>query len=189
MMTTRSHLQIVVADGVIREDTCYFRTRHLPCLDTFRLDDVERLFLKLFRHLCASLANDTRDGWEAALVDAERAIGEPDGSALVHDIVPLLHAIRDERCGGFSFMPADCAICSNRMSEEEHLTLDLVRAARIGDETALLSNARALAGDTGASRLTCAARVLGEYLNMYALCAELRHPARSSAQSESGSGR
>jgi hypothetical protein len=179
-------LQIVVADGVIREDTCYFRTRHLPHIEAFRLDSIEHLFLKLFRHLCASLANDARDGWEAALMDAEQGIGEPDGSALVHDIVPLLHAIRDERSGCFSFMPADCAICSNRLSEEEHLTLDLVRAARKGDEAELLQRARALAGSSGVSRLACAARVLGEYLNMYALCAELQRSVRIPGRSESG---
>ena len=56
-------------------------------------------------------------------------LGEPHGSALIGTIVTLLHAICAERSRCFSFMPADCPICSRRLSEEEQMTLDLLRAA------------------------------------------------------------
>lgn len=178
-MTRRPHLQVVVSDGKIREDTCYHRTRDLPRIEDLRLDGIEQLFLKLFRHLCASLASDTSHGWEAALAVVEQEIGGPDGSALVNDIVPLLHAIRAERCGSFSFMPADCPICSRHLSEEERMTLDLLRAARNGDEARLLAYADALAGGGVATDLALAARILGEHLDIYALFAELRLPLRA----------
>lgn len=167
-MSRRRHLQIVVSDGKDRHDTCYQRTRHLPSIEDLRLDVSELLLLKLFRYTCASLANETAHGWETAHQVAAQELGEPDGPALVDDIVALLHAIRAERHGEFSFMPADCPICSRRLSEEERTTLELLRAARQGDDMALADRASKLAAGGPTEGIAFAAEVLGAHLVIHA---------------------
>jgi len=163
-MTRLRHLQLVASNGETREDTCHHFNGHLPTLEDFRVDVAEDLFLKLFRHICASIAGETAHGWLAARRIAEAELGVQDGWTLINDISTLLHAIKVERAGRFSFMAADCPVCRRRVCEEEQIILELMRAARRRDSAAIADHARALAGGGEATRLILAAKALGPQL-------------------------
>lgn len=167
-MNRRRHLQIVAPEGKILEDTCYYRTRRLRRIREVGLVELEELFLVIFRNLCASLSSETGHGTAAAQEHAARALGEPEGALLVRNTIELLYAIRAERRGEFSFMAAECPVCSCCLSDEEWTTLMLLRAARQGDDTALVDQAQRLTGGTGILDTAIAARVLGTQLEAHA---------------------
>lgn len=146
------------------EGACHHLSGHLPSLEALQVDALERLVLRLFRHICASLADRTTHGWETARQLAKQELGALDGLLLVNDIAALVHAVSVERSGAFAFMPTDCPICGLHVSEEEQVTLELLRAARQGDDAATADRARALAGGGTAMRLVQAASALGAQL-------------------------
>jgi hypothetical protein len=168
------HLELVTADGKTVQGTCHHSTKDLPRVDGMDPDALERLFLRLLRCICASLATGKTHGWEVAHEVAEAKLGLADGPALVAQIVALLRAIRTERRAGFAFMAADCPKCSQRISEEEKLAVHLLRAARSNNLPALprLAGALALAG--AAPNIVLAAQALGQRLDAYAIALDLR---------------
>lgn len=157
---TRRHLQVVAADGVALENTCHHQNGHLPLLEMLGLDDFDRLSLKMFRYICASLANDTSYGWEMACRVAGETLGFPRGLALANDLAMLVHAINEERICGFSYMDADCPTCSLRVCEDEEALLAVLDAARLSDRAALEDRARVLAGGADAVRIAASAAAM-----------------------------
>jgi hypothetical protein len=168
IMTRQRHLQVVVSHGSNREDSCHHLSGHLLPLDILRLDESEEFFLKLFRYVCATIANQSLDGWQSALDLARQSLGETNGTIMVNAIVTLLHAIQDERRGEFSFMVADCPICSRRVSDEEKSTIDLIRSAFAMDDPNRDDRARALVGNGDCERLIAAAGALAGQLRLLA---------------------
>jgi hypothetical protein len=177
-MGGRRHLQIVTSDGNILEDTCYHRTRNLPRADTFRLDDAERLCLTLLRHACESIASGTAHGAELAHELADREVGEADGAILIGNITALLHAIRVERRRDFSFLVADCPVCSRHLCEEEQAIVELLRAARKSDGPALTDRACDLVGEGMVVCVVLAASVLGAQLDALSSVVGCQRPFR-----------
>ncbi|MBN9268502.1 MAG: hypothetical protein J0I75_28795 [Hyphomicrobium sp.] len=167
-MSRRRHLQVVTSDGKDREDACYHRTKQLPRVEALPLVPIERLCLKVLRHICESLACETAFGWETAHKLAQRELGDTDGMTFVRSIAGLLYAIRAERQGEFSFMVADCPICSRHLCEEEQTILELLRAARLSDGSALTDLACRLVGDGMVACVVLAASVLGAELDALA---------------------
>lgn len=167
-MSRRRRLQIVASEGKILEDTCYYRTRGLRRIQEVGLGEFDELFLLIFRHLCASLSSDTEHGTAAAQEHAARALGEPEGTLFVRNTIELLYAIRAERRGEFSFMAAECPVCRCCLSDEEWTTLMLLRAARRGDDAAVVDQAQRLIGGSAILDVAIAARVLGVQLEAHA---------------------
>lgn len=178
-MGKRRHLQIVTSDGKNREDACYHRTRHLPRVDIMRLEPIESLCLKLVRYICESLANESAHGWEEAHALARRELGESDGVAVVSNVTALLYAIRAERQRAFSFMVADCPICSRHLCEEERAILELLRAARSYDGTALTDHACALVGEGMVVCVVLAASALGAQVDAHTRSANFQRPSQA----------
>jgi hypothetical protein len=160
-MITRPHLQVVTSNGKIVEDTCYHRTRMLRHVDELRLDDVEQVFLELFRELCTNLFDETPERVAVAHDRVVKEFGPSDGSRLVYGTVDLVYAIRSERKNEFSYMPPECPVCNRHVSNEEWTTLMLVRAARRGDNAALSEMARLLTEDGVTIAVAMAAVPLG----------------------------
>ena len=177
-MGERPHLQVVTLDGKVLEGTCYHRTRCLPRIEFMQLDDMERLWLKLLRYSCQSLASGTAHDALAAQQLAEREFGEVDGSLLIRNITALLHAIRAERRRDFSFMPTDCPICSRHLCEEEQAIVELLRAVRESDSAALTDRARDLVGEGMVVCVVLAASELGAQLDALARTVGHQRPFR-----------
>ncbi len=163
-MAGRRHLQIVTSDGKVVEDTCHHRTRQLRRVDDLHLDRVEQIFLKLFRELCTDLFSETPEAISASHARVVQQLGEPHGSQLIYNSVDLVYAIRSERSGEFSYMPAECPVCSRRLSDEEWITLMLIRAARRGDDADLLTRAQTLTEGSISIGVALAAKVLAAQL-------------------------
>ena len=178
-MSERRHLQVVTSDGKVLEGTCYHRTRHLPRIEAMQLDDMERLCLKLLRYICETLATDSGHGAQAARELAVDELGELDGSILLGNISAVLHAIRAERRRDFSFMPADCPICSRYLCEEEKAILELLRAARKSDGAALADRACDLVGQGMVVCVVLAASALGSQLDLLACATDCQRPFRA----------
>ncbi|MGD9802012.1 MAG: hypothetical protein AB7E81_21090 [Hyphomicrobiaceae bacterium] len=163
-MNVRRHLQIVTSEGRPIEDTCYHRTRGLSRTDELGLDHAEELFLHLFRDLCGSLFAETGDGIAAAKAFIVAELGEADGDLMFSSTVDLVYAIRCTRKSDFTFMPSDCPVCSRHLSDQEQATVMLVRAARRGDDAALVQHANALTEGQLMIGVGLAAKMLGEQL-------------------------
>jgi hypothetical protein len=177
-MSERRYLQVVTSDGKVLEGTCYHRTRDLPRIEVMQLDSREKLCLKLLRYICESLAAGTAHGATIAHTLAERQLGEADGSLLVGNITALLHAIRAERVRNFSFMPADCPVCSGYLCGEELAVLELLRAAQKSDGSALTDWACELVGDGMVVCVVLAASALSSQLDTLTPPADFYRPFR-----------
>jgi len=164
-MSLRRHLQIVTSDGQPVEDTCFHRTHGLRRTDELGLDLAEELFLRLFRGLCVGLFCENDDGVSKVHDFIVGELGDEPGTLLLSNTVDLIYAIRATRRSDFSFMPAECPICSRHISNEECATLMLVRAARAGDNVALMEQASVLTEGHIMIGVGLAAKVLGEQLD------------------------
>lgn len=163
-MKTARHLQVVTSDGQPIENTCHYRSRDLLHLSQAGLAEIEEVFLQVFRRLCESLSGETEFGRKAAHELANRELGERNGLDLIGLTEALLDAIRTERCGDFSFMPTECPVCSRFLSEEESITLNLLRAAQHDDDVALVNQAEFMTAGGSAENTTIAALALGRFL-------------------------
>jgi hypothetical protein len=170
------HLQLVVADGQEMAGACHHVARRFRSLEELGLDRIEQLTLAVLRHLCHSFASETTLGWERANQLAEAGLGLGDGPDLVAQVTALLRAVRAERTRRFSYMAAECPICSKRITHDEHLVIRLIRAARANAQPRLTEHAVALAQKQQAPAITAAAHALGGRLATYALYAELQLP-------------
>jgi hypothetical protein len=168
------HLQLVAADGRDVDTACHHVARQFRPLDGLMLDTIESLTLSVLRHLCASLGSRTTLGWERAHDLAESALGLGDGPALVAHLAALLRAIRSERPGHFSYMSADCPVCSQRISDEELAVILLIRAARAGRHKRVPQLTASLAERPEAPRIHAAAAALGGSLAAYTHGIELQ---------------
>jgi hypothetical protein len=163
-MSVRRHLQIVASDGQPVEDTCFHRTAGLRRTDELGLDRADKLFLRLFRALCVGLFCDGNDDVAAAHAFAVDELGEDQGTLVLGYTADLIYAIRAARKSDFAFMPPDCPICSRHISDEEWVTVRLVRAARQLDKAALMEQASVLTEGQIMIGVGFAARVLGEQI-------------------------
>lgn len=183
-MRTARHLQVVTSDGQPIENTCHHRSRDLLHLSQAGLTEVEEVFLQVFRRLCESLSDGTECGRRAAQELAERELGKRNGLGLIGLTEDLLDAIRTERCDNFSFMPTECPVCSRFLSEEELVTLNLLRVAQHGDDVALANQAELMTAGGSAESTTIAALALGCFLGRAAYRPVQSNQARS-GQTES----
>lgn len=183
-MRTARHLQVVTSDGQPLENTCHYRSRDLLHLSRAGLTEIEEVFLQVFRHLCESLSSENEFGRRAAHELADREFGERNGLDLIGLTEDLLDAIRTERCGDFSFMPTECPVCSRFLSEEELITLNLLRVAQHSDDVALANQAELMTAGGSAESTTIAALALGRFLGRSAYLPIQSNQARP-AQAES----
>lgn len=167
-MRTARHLQVVTSDAQPRENTCHHHVRELLRLSEADLTEIEDVFLQVFRHLCESLSSETEFGRTAAHELADRELGERNGLDLIGLTEDLLDAIGTERCGNFAFMPTECPVCSRYLSEEEWITLDLLRAAQRSDDAALANHADLMTAGGPARNTTIAALALGRFFGRMA---------------------
>jgi hypothetical protein len=187
-MTRRrpSHLELVAIDGKEVRGTCHHMTGQQWPADALGLDRIERLALTVMRHLCASLASQTTHGWERAHEVAEAALGSGAGPAFTGHLTTLLRAIGSEWARPFAYMAADCPTCSRRITAEEVSVIQLIRAARMGDQQHVVWLASSLSRGLEAPRIAEAVRVLGSRLEGYALHAMLQMPVHEQGAENEG---
>lgn len=167
-MRTARHLQVVASEGKTLENNCHYRSADLHRVSDAGLNEIQTLFLQLFRHLCESLSSGAEIGNSTAYELAERSLGARNGLVLLGHTADLVNAIQTERCGNFAFMPTGCPVCSSFLSEEECITMDLLRTAQCGDDIALANQARFMTAGGPAQNTTIAALALARLFDRLA---------------------
>lgn len=96
----------------------------LPLVRDACKDDATVLALSVIRSIAAGYMTGDVACWDAGFEGAERILGEVDGARFVAAMATLVRAIRRERQGDFSFLPATCC----RVTADESDLLDLLQA-------------------------------------------------------------
>ena len=128
-------------------------------------DDADVLALSVARFVASGYMTSDVACWDAAFDGAERLLGSAEGGRLVAGVVGILRALRAERDGDWSFMPATCC----RVTANECALVALIRRGRCRHWEALGREAAALAGRAEAPRLAAAVREAAETINAAAL--------------------
>ncbi len=118
-------------------------------------DDADVLALSVVRFVAAGYMTSDVACWDAAFDGAERLLGVEAGSRFVACAVAIVRALRAERDGDWSFMPATCC----RATGHECALVALIGRGRrhLWDEVA--REAAEIAGREAAPRLVEAVRV------------------------------
>ncbi|AWN44633.1 hypothetical protein [Methylobacterium durans] len=133
----------------------------MPKVAEICADDADVLALSVARFVASGYMTSDVACWDAAFDGAERLLGAAEGGRLVSGIVGILRALRAEREGDWSFMPATCC----RVTENECALVALIRRGRCRHWEALRRDAAALTGRADAPRLAAAIRDAAETIN------------------------
>ena len=117
-------------------------------------DPAEALALSIIRFLAAGYTTGDVACWDAAYSGAEHLLGPVSGGRLVASLTALVQALRAERGGAWTFMPVACC----RVTVDEQAIIDLIGAARTGDNPAIGRAAAALALRDDAPAIAAAAQ-------------------------------
>ena len=121
---------------------------------------IESITLDLFRCLCEVYTTGSAQPWDIAMKEAEEKLGAGEGPILVARVTALLRALRAERKIGFSYLSVGC----QHVSPDELAVSGLLKAARVGDETALFRGLKlALDGQPTSARTQFAVRALAAF--------------------------
>ena len=96
----------------------------LPLVRDACKDDATVLALSVVRSIAAGYMTGDVACWDTGFEGAERILGEAEGPRFVAAMAALVRAIRRERQGDFSFLPATCC----RVTADESDLLDLLQA-------------------------------------------------------------
>lgn len=116
-------------------------------------DEAEILALSVARFVAAGYMTGDVACWDAAFNGAEELLGSHEGGRFVAGMVGIVRALRIERDGDWSFMPASCC----RLTGHECALVALIGRGRRGAWDEVAQDAAALAGRE-APRLTAAVR-------------------------------
>lgn len=94
----------------------------LPLVRDACRDDATVLALSVVRSIAAGYMTGDVACWDTGFEGAERILGEVEGPRFVAAMAGLMRAIRRERQGDFSFLPATCC----RVTADEQDLLDLL---------------------------------------------------------------
>ncbi|MEA1835039.1 hypothetical protein U8607_23360 [Methylobacterium durans] len=133
----------------------------MPKVAEICADDADVLALSVARFVASGYMTSDVACWDAAFDGAERLLGAAEGGRLVSGVVGILRALRAEREGDWSFMPATCC----RVTENECALVALIRCGRCRRWEALSRDAAALTGRADAPRLAAAIRDAAETIN------------------------
>lgn len=121
--------------------------------DTCR-DEAEILALSVARFVAAGYMTSDVACWEAAFDGAERLLGASEGGRFVAGVVGIIRALRAERDGDWSFMPASCC----RLTGQECALVALIGCGRRRDWDDVARAAAEIAERDAAPRLAEAVR-------------------------------
>jgi len=133
--------------------------RRLPLVAEACSDDASVLALSIARFVASGYMTGDVACWDAAYAGAERVLGAEQAASLVGALTGLMRALRAERAGEWSFMPATCCRLT---PDEQDLVALLDGARRLGPGPVEAAAAR-LAG-ARAPRLAAAALQAGGML-------------------------
>lgn len=117
-------------------------------------DDADVLALSVTRFVAAGYMTSDVACWDAAFDGAERLLGAAEGGRFVSCMVGIVRALRAEREGDWSFMPATCC----RVTGHECALVGLIGRARGRHWDAVEREAAAITGLPAAPRLVAAMR-------------------------------
>jgi hypothetical protein len=112
------------------------------------------LALAVTRYIASAYLTGDAVCWEAAHDHAERELGLAQGARLVAAMSAVMRALRAERGGMWTFMPASCC----RVTDDELELIRLMALARLGPGSAIEAGAARLARQPEAPRLAAAVR-------------------------------
>jgi|GEM_PF-3155316 len=121
-------------------------------LDTFAIEQI--------RWLCVSYGQGTCRGWETAVERCEAVLGETIGPAFFSAVSAVMVAIRRGRKSPFEYVDPSCRMCCTHVLAPERAIMNVIRAARRDDETAMLSHGFLLLEGRDPAALGAAARRL-----------------------------
>lgn len=128
-------------------------------------DEAEILALSVARFVAAGYMTGDIACWDAAFNGAEELLGSSEGGRFVAGMVGIVRALRVERDGDWSFMPASCC----RLTGHECALVALIGRGRRGAWDEVAQQAAALAGRETAPRLAAAVRAAAGTIDAAAL--------------------
>jgi hypothetical protein len=117
-------------------------------------DEADILALSVARFVAAGYMTCDVACWDAAFDGAEQLLGPCEGGRFVACVVGIVRALKLEREGDWSFMPASCC----RLTGHECALVALIARGRRRDWDAVARAAAAIAEREAAPRLTAAVR-------------------------------
>ncbi|GJD34901.1 hypothetical protein [Methylobacterium aerolatum] len=124
-------------------------------------DEAEILALSVARFVAAGYMTGDVACWDAAFNGAEALLGAVEGPSFVAKVVGIVRALRIERDGDWSFMPASCC----RLTGHECALVALIGRGRRGRWDEVAQGAASLAGRETAPRLVAAIRAAAGTIN------------------------
>ncbi len=128
-------------------------------------DEAEILALSVARFVAAGYMTGDVACWDAAFNGAEELLGSHEGGRFVAGMVGIVRALRAEREGDWSFMPASCC----RLTGHECALVALIGRGRRCAWDEVAHQAAALAGREKAPRLAAAVCAAAETIDAAAL--------------------
>lgn len=126
----------------------------LPRVGDVCADDADVLALSVVRFVAAGYTTSDVACWDAAFDGAERLLGSDEGARFVSSLIGLVRALRAEREGDWSFMPATCC----RVTGHECALVRLIGRGRCCRWDEVMRGAAEITGQLEAPRLVSALR-------------------------------
>lgn len=125
----------------------------------------ERAVLTIARYYCAAYAAPQTQSWIAGIGHAMATFDAQRGPAIAVAVLAVTQTLRQTRRSVFRFNAANCACCSEQVTDHERLLISALRACLRGDDSAAAGHAFVLCEGNEAQDFLDALSALAQTLN------------------------